>query len=308
MKYRFIILFWLISAIVICPLLSKAQRGSRSVVFRKNIEFGVTASLTQYNGDLALSDGVHPDYIGGGIVFRYNFNPRITFRTNVFYGYIDGSDWDDQPHINGHPWNRNLSFKSHILDISPQLEINILKFVSNGQGKRNWSPYVFGGIALYNFDPKAYYQGHWYELQPLGTEGQGTRFGTAKYQLTQFSIPYGIGIKYAFRRPRNYRYGRKMIDLEYWNVGIEVTQHHTFTDHLDDVGGFYPSSFDDVFKNNTIAKALCDRSGERNNGINTRYIPGAKDVPRGLPDNDTYMWYGITITKTFNLSGNMDFY
>jgi hypothetical protein len=254
-------------------------------------------ALTQYNGDLTHSNGIklHLDNYGGGIIFRYYFNPRIDFKANVFYGYVSGSDWDDNPHIKGVPYKRNLSFRSHILDISTQLEINILPFIS-GHRKKNWAPYIFGGIAVFNFNPKAEYLGKWYELQPLGLEGQGTQFGGPKYKLTAFSIPYGIGFKYGFRRSSNWR---SVVNLDMWNIGIELSQRKTFTDHLDDVGGFYPPSLS-IFGKNEVAKALCDRTAEV--GAPPRLVEGSKTTPRGTSGKDYYMWYGVTITKTFRPS------
>jgi hypothetical protein len=284
MRFKYIILYCLLSVLIVEPFRIFAQHDK---------EVGVLLALTQYNGDLTNANGFSPRDYGGAIIFRYYFNPRIDFKANVFYGYISGSDWQDNPHIAGIPYNRNLSFKSHILDISTQIEINILPFIS-GHRKRNWSPYIFGGIAVFNFNPQAEYLGKWYDLQPLGTEGQGTLWGGPKYKLTAFSIPYGIGFKYGFKRSANWR---SLLNLEMWNIGIELSQRKTFTDHLDDVGGYYPESLS-VFGTNDIAKALCDRSGEV--GAPPRIKEGQKFVPRGNSAyNDYYMWYGITITKTF---------
>ena len=307
MKFRYFILVCLISFLVASSFSTFAQRH--------NMEFGGTLAISQYNGDLKLPDGFHPDkyagkmQFGGGIIYRYYFNPWMNFKANLFYGQFAGADWEDQPHVTGHPWNRNLSFKTYIVDISPQLEINILPFIS-GKNKKNWAPYIFGGIALFSFNPKAELNGKWYYLQPLGTEGQGTLEGGPKYKLTAFSIPYGVGLKYGFKKPYRYHYrnGRRPMTLEGWNIGIELTQRKTFTDHIDDVGGFYPKSIL-VFGTNTIAAQLCDRSGERNGGVNTRIKENATVLPeRGHKAYDTYMWYGITVTYTFRKNGNMRFY
>ena len=171
MKYKFIILFCLISVLIAGPFTTFAQHDK---------EFGIMVGMMQYNGDLTHKDGFAPQNFGGGILFRYYFAPRIDFKANVLYGYVHASDADNPP-----TYTRNLSFKSYILDISTQLEINILPFIS-GKKKRNWSPYIFGGIAVFNFKPRAQYQGNWYDLQPLGTEGQGTLTGGPKYKLTVF--------------------------------------------------------------------------------------------------------------------------
>jgi hypothetical protein len=256
---------------------------------RHDKEFGIFVGAAQYSGDLIYKDGVNPQNLAGGLLFRYYFTPIFNLKANLYYGNVHASDKD-----NPTTWTRNLSFTSHILDISTQLEINILPFIS-GHRKRNWAPYIFGGIAVFNYNPQAEYMGKWYELQPLGTEGQGTQYGGAKYKLTAFSIPYGIGFKYGFKAPRNYG---SRFNPELWNLGFELSQRKTFTDHIDDVGGFYPSSLS-IYGTNDIAKALCDRGVELGPGY-SRIVEGSKTEKRGNPEyNDYYMWYGITITKTF---------
>jgi hypothetical protein len=268
-------------------------------------EFGVLLGMTQYSGDLIKNDGFAPENFGGGILYRYYFNPYLGFKANAYYGTIHASDWENQPHNEVSPYTRNLSFKSHIFDISTQLELNILPFIS-GSKKRYWAPYVFGGVALFNFNPQAEYpagSGKWYDLQPLGTEGQGTQYGGAKYKLTDFALAYGIGFKYGFKRPK---YFGARINLEKWNIGLEITQRKTLTDHLDDVGGYYPESLS-IFGNNDIAKKLCDRSWERDPTA-TRIVEGSKTQPRGETKyKDYYMFYGVTITRTIRPSGCFGF-
>ena len=85
--------------------------------------------------------------------------------------------------------------------------------------------YLFGGIGLMYFNPKAEYQGEWIALQPLGTEGQGLPGQDDKYSRITFTIPYGIGIG-------------KTID-RYWAINFELTMRQTFSDYIDDVSGEY---------------------------------------------------------------------
>jgi hypothetical protein len=255
-------------------------------------EIGVVMGISQYYGDLAPNEFWDPQSFAGGGLFRYYLNPIIDIRASATYGQVSGSD-AAKPKLSKYAVSRNLSFKSRIIDVSAMLELNLKQFIS-GKNKKSWAPYITAGVAVFNFDPKALYEGKWYRLQPLGTEGQGTRYGTPKYNLTAISIPWGVGIKYGFKRPK---YFGSALNLELWNIGFEIISHKTWTDHLDDVGGFYPSSLD-VFNGNQIAMALCDRSGEI--GYKSRIYPDSK---RGNPDKmDGYLWYTITITKTFRPS------
>ena len=256
MKQRFLLLFLMV-----------AFYG-----YSQDKEFGVMLGTTYYMGDLTnTAIKLKETKLGGGILFRYYFNPHLDFKVNLLYGNISGADslkpgsFDNSNNTTGGKWAkyRNLSFTSYILDLSLEMEYNILPFIS-GSEKHNWTPYLVGGMTVFSFNPRAEYKGIWYDLQPLCTEGEGTNSPHAqpKYKLTQFAIPYGIGIKYSFKKPKT----DKKLNLYLWNIGLECSNRKTFTDHLDDVGGYYPdykillATLGPV--NGPIAVALSDRQGE----------------------------------------------
>jgi len=257
-------------------------------------EVGLIVGITEYLGDLTW---VHVTWKetkpGFGALYRYYFNPRLNFKGGLYYGWISGWDGNKDTDPPGQAYLRNVSFKSHVLDFTAQIEYNILPFIS-GNKLRNWAPYVFAGISVFNFSPKAELDGTWYKLQPLGTEGQGLPGYEAKYALTQFSIPYGFGIKYSFKRPTTSR----GLNLYLWNIGIYISQNKTFTDHLDDIGGIYPDFTLLDGGVNGITTRLSDREGSFVGG---NYVPvRTPGTVRGNPDaNDAYMWFGFTISKTF---------
>ena len=105
---------------------------------------------------------------GGGISFRNNFNRRWTLKSSVLYHVVEAWDADSDD-----PWirNRNLSFRNQIIEGSLQGELNFFNY-QLGNRRFPVSPYLFGGLAYYRMRPMAQYRGTWYELQPLGTEGQ----------------------------------------------------------------------------------------------------------------------------------------
>ncbi|NLJ08302.1 MAG: outer membrane beta-barrel protein [Sphingobacteriales bacterium] len=257
-------------------------------------EIGLIVGITEYLGDLTWAHVTWKETKPGfGALYRYYFNPRLNFKGGVYMGWISGWDGNKDADPPGQAYLRNISFKSHVLDFTAQVEYNILPFIS-GNKLRNWAPYVFAGISVYNFSPKAELDGTWYKLQPLGTEGQGLPGYEPKYSLTQFSIPYGFGIKYSFKRPRNSR----QLNLYLWNIGLYVSQNKTFTDHLDDIGGKYPDFTLLDGGVNGITAQLSDREGT---WVGGNYVPNrAPGSLRGNPDaNDMYMWFGFTISKTF---------
>jgi hypothetical protein len=256
----------------------------------QDIEIGPFIGVSQYLGDLQYSHVIMKESrmaVGG--LFRYYFSPKINLKFSGIYGRLYGND-DYQPREPGRPVDRGFNFKSHIVDFSAQVEYNILPFVS-GHGIKRFAPYIFTGISVFNFNPKAFFNGDWHELQPLGTEGQGIPGYADKYKLTQISIPYGLGLKYSFRFSRRSR----GINLYMWNIGLEIQHHKTFTDHIDDVGGEYPNFKELYLYNGELAYILSDRQG-----AHPYQKVRSPHSPRGdKEDMDTYIFYGIFISKTF---------
>jgi len=127
------------------------------------------------------------------------------------------------------------------------------------------SPYVFGGVAVFRFDPQAQLDQEWVRLQPLGTEGQYLdEAGTPEpYRLTQMSIPFGGGIEVRVSR--------------YVGVQWEVGYRTTFTDYLDDVSTVYPDPIALYEHGGSALAQLSDRSGGYFDPGTRRGNPGAKD-------------------------------
>ena len=165
----------------------------------------------------------------GGLIYRYNFTPRVALKANILFGTITASDEKNNHSIlkdadGKYLWDftdRKLSFTSPISEISAQVELNFFNIYNVGH-KNLISPYIFSGIAFFSFNPKAMcpIDSQVYDLQPIGTEGQ-----KKKYALTGFAIPFGIGFKANIGR--------------FICIGAEWGLRFTFTNYLDDVGGLY---------------------------------------------------------------------
>lgn len=205
-------------------------------------EVGVFGGVSYYLGDLNPSKQFLLSKPAFGIIYRYNISPRFALKVNGLYGNIEGSDAISKANV-----RRNLSFKSYVTDISVQLELNFLKYIT-GHEKYKFSPYIFTGVSLFNFNPRANYLGTWYALQPLGTEGQGTTLPNVgkRYSLTNVSIPFGLGIKYS--------------PVKFLCIGAEWGLRKTFTDYIDDVSTVYPDPIVLSAENTDIAALLSDRT------------------------------------------------
>ncbi len=232
-------------------------------------ELGVFAGGSYYLGDLNPSGHFEQSQPAVGLIYRYNINPRWAIRVNALFGSVEASDA-----VNNKNNPRNLSFKSPITEFSVLTELNFVQFYTKSE-KYRFTPYIFAGLGIFNFNPQAQYEGKWYELQPLGTEGQGVAGGKSLYALTNANFPFGIGIKIGL--------------FKVVCVGLEWGMRKTFTDYLDDVSTTYVKA--SVFNTNdeysTIATILADRS-------EVKHIAGAQ---RGnSSNNDWYNFYGVTIS------------
>lgn len=255
-----------------------------SFSFGQAIELGLLFGASNYYGDLSnntvMLSQTHPS---AALLGRYNINNKWSVKGYFGYGRISGAD---SLGSSAYRKARNLSFFSDIFEFSAQVEYNLVK---NSPSGRKLLPYIFTGIGIFNFDPKAKYHDTIYELQPLGTEGQGTTVynDRKKYPLTTVCIPLGIGLKK--------RIGSHI------SVGVEVGVRFTFTDYLDDVSGTYADVNVVRASNGNIAAKLSDRSNEVSADGNNIFRDGD---PRGFKSfsfitTDMYFMGGFSITYVF---------
>ena len=242
--------------------------------YKPNQEFGILGGTGYYIGDMN-STHFNNLRVAGGITYRKNFDRRFTFKSSALYTNVYANDENSKEVIKV---NRNLKFKSDIIELSGQIEFNFLPY-ETGNSLYNWTPFIFTGVSIFNYNPQAEgSDGQWYNLQELGTEGQGTTSfpNRKKYSLTQLSVPFGGGVKIGVS--------------DNFNIIVEYGLRKTFTDYIDDVSTTYagiPSEF------TNIAIELTDQSIDG---------PQLAGIARGDETNkDWYSFSGITLS--FRLQG-----
>lgn len=216
---------------------------SQSENFRSRSSFGFMLGGSYYIGDLNQYAHFRRTNISGGILYRYYVNSRIALRGGVRYGKVEAYDSDASSAIQN---QRNLSFQSEIWEVAAGLEFNYLNY-KLGNEKYNFSPYLFIDLGVFRMNPQTDYNGEMVDLQPIGTEGQGSSLSDKEpYPLTQMVVPFGVGFKLNL--------GEKAA------ISFEYGLRKTFTDYLDDVAGNYVDAELLAQENGSIAARLSDPS------------------------------------------------
>lgn len=207
-------------------------------------EIGVFAGMSHFTGDVG-SYGIHaPQGYAVGASYRHQFDYHYAVRGQFMYGMIANDDALSQM-VDRQA--RNLHFRSPVFEGAIIAEFNFFEYYT-GSRKRKHSPYIFAGFGITAFNPQAFYDGEWHNLQPLGTEGQRSAADPGNYYPTAtWSIPFGMGYRWSIG------------DIS--SVAIEVGFRRTFSDYIDDVSGVYADP--EVVRNahGDIAAALSNRSG-----------------------------------------------
>ncbi len=255
------------SIILFFSLISLTTYGQRHEI----VLFGGASSYKgELNNNLFDTKEMHLAY---GLQYRYNINPHYSLKLALNRAKISGADSNSNYLYDR---VRNLSFRSNITELAGVVEFNFFPFFI---GNTDWpfTPFIFSGFSVFGYKPEAELNDEWIELQPLGTEGQGTSAypDREKYKLTQGSLIMGGGLKFSLSK----RIG----------VNLELGIRQAFTDYLDDVSTTYVDRSILLAENGPESYILSDRS---QNAQNDNY----DGKQRGNSTNpDRYMIAGISL-------------
>jgi len=240
--------------------------------------------------------------VGGWI--RYKVHPLVSVKAGLSWIRIGAEDATSD-YIARRV--RNLSFRNDIYEFNVQGEYNfyeIHNIAPRGRTVVDFGTYALLGGGMFYHNPKAEFNGKWWALQPLHTEGQGIDGVTttdkngnviplAEYKRFQAQVSGGLGFYYTFKRK--------------WRIGWELGVRMTFTDYLDDISTRYvdPALLDDGTPTGAAAAALSDNTNldlAAKNGITVSTTGGSV---RGNPEqNDWYMFTAVTIGYVVKGKGN----
>lgn len=251
-------------SLLFLPSLIQAQRW----------HVNLTGGVSNYSGDLqSKAYTFDQSYFAFGGGAQYDITPNLAAISNIYFMKVGASD----QYNNADLVPRNLSFQTNILEWNLLGEYTFLDIT-----RKKFSPFIFAGIAVFHYDPYAFDTlGQKTFLHPLSTEGEGLSAypDQRPYNLTQFAIPFGAGIK--FRVSEN-------VVLAY-----EVGFRKTFTDYLDDVSTNYVDQAILQAAKGGQAVEMAYRGNELKGGA--PYPPAG--TMRGSPKyKDLYYYTGIRVS------------
>lgn len=255
----------LIGLLCMLTSLSWGQKAHKHNALSRS-EIGFMVGGTYYIGDLNQKHFNHTNP-AGQLLYRYNINARMAYRANFTYGKIEGYDSEQSGDFYK---NRNLSFQSDLFEFGSGIEVTYFPF-EIGNRRYRGTAYLLAELSLTRINPMTNYNGELVELQPLGTEGQGTDLADrGKYSRVQMGIPIAVGARVSISENIG-------LNIEY---GIRLM----FTDYLDDVGGYrYADPLLLAAQNGPTAAALSNRS-----------LDGNRFGQRGnRASRDWYTFFGI---------------
>lgn len=150
-----------------------------SISYSQIHEVGFFAGGTNYIGDIGSTNYINPNQFGGGVIYKYNLNPRIALRGTLLSLPIQG---DDANSGNDYRENRNpapISFSNTVYEIAVGAEINFFDY-DISEYESSFTPYILVQVAAINYKTV-------------------TAFNTNNDAIydnkTSYSIPLGIGVK-----------------------------------------------------------------------------------------------------------------
>jgi hypothetical protein len=257
----------IILAVIALPFTGFGQRKSgKNFKYRVSTAYKVRELLSvfgsvgtaNYYGDLCDNFAcIHPrPNIGAGVIYR--LSDKVSSKSELNYLRLASNDvWP----------GRNFSFRSGNVELYTSIMYDYYEFTKNMRKRKLLSPYIFAGLGLVTYNPRAELNGKWYNLRSLRTEGKSYGF------LTPI-IPIGIGVKIKHTRS--------------WDFLAEAGYRITFTDHIDDVSSFKFKPLGEFDKQE--AAELSNRTGQGD----------AFQGYRGNPKkNDGYVVVSVKARYTF---------
>jgi len=165
-------------------------------------EVGLFVGGSNYIGDIGPEYYINPNNIMGGVIYKWNLNPRIAFRGTFTYAQLSSDDADA---TNNARYNRGMRFTNSIKELAIGIEFNYFEYNLDDY-KKTKTPYLLVEFAAFNYNVVKS------ESSP-GSQNYNYESKTA------YAIPFGIGYK-----------TKLVYDFA---IALEIRARYTFEDDID---------------------------------------------------------------------------
>jgi len=163
-------------------------------------EVGIIAGASNYIGDIGPEYYINPNSFMGGIIYKWNANPRIALRGTFTFTQLTS---DDVNATNNERYERGIRFNNSLKELALGLEFNYFEY-NLDDFRKTKTPYLLIEIAAFN-----------YKTIESVDNNSNYEYGSN----TSFAIPFGIGYK------------TKLFGD--FALAIEVRARYTFIDDID---------------------------------------------------------------------------
>ena len=131
---------------------------------------------SNYVGDIGKTNYINPNAFAGGLIYKWNLNPRIAFRGNLNYIPIAAKDSESENLVRK---VRDLKFNNTISELALGIEYNFYEYDLSNPEKSS-TPYILLQAAAINYK----------------STSSEIAVGSYNYsRKTTYSIPFGVGFK-----------------------------------------------------------------------------------------------------------------
>ena len=163
-------------------------------------EIGFFAGGSNYIGDIGPEYYIYPNNFMGGVIYKWNMNPRISLRGTLTYVQIGSDDADA---TNRARQIRAIRFKNSLKEFAVGMEFNYFNYNLDNY-KQTATPYLLLEIAAFNYNVVT--------AEPTPEQHQYS-------SKTSFAIPFGIGYKTKL--------------FQDFAIALEIRARYTFEDDID---------------------------------------------------------------------------
>ena len=163
-------------------------------------EVGIFIGGSNYIGDIGPEYYINPNDLMGGLIYKWNLNPRIALRGAFTYAQISA---DDDNATNSERLARGLRFNNSIKELAFGFEFNYFEY-NLADYRQTHTPYLLFEVAAFNYNVVSE------ETAPQVYEYKSK---------TSFAIPFGIGYKTKL--------------FHDFAIALELRMRYTFEDDLD---------------------------------------------------------------------------